>query len=82
MGKKRDFNVTSYNRIHLGNSIVSIKSGNNTKHIDASDYFSINTTLSHGTSADTHNKAEYLYNILVEVMVVAMVAMKEVAKPF
>jgi hypothetical protein len=65
MEEKRDSNDISYNRIHLGNPIVSIKSGDNTKHIDASDLFSINATLSHGTSADTHNKAEYLYNKLV-----------------
>ena len=66
MEEKHDFNDTAYNRIHLGNPIVSIKSsGDNTKHIDASDLFSVNATLSHGTSADTHNKAEYLYNKLV-----------------
>jgi hypothetical protein len=65
MEEKRDSNDISYNRIHLGNPIVSIKSGDNTKHIDASDLFSINATLSYGTSADTHNKAVYLYNKLV-----------------
>lgn len=65
MEEKRDSSDTSYNRIHLGNPIVSIKSGDNTKHIDVSDLFSVNMTLYHGTSADTQNKAEYLYYILV-----------------
>jgi hypothetical protein len=64
MEEKRDSNDTAYNRIHFGNPIVSIKSDNNTKHIVASDLFSIDATLSHGTSADTHNKAERLYNKL------------------
>jgi hypothetical protein len=65
MEEKRDSNDTSYNRIHLGNPIVSIKSGDDTNHIDASDFFSVNSTFSHGTSAKTRNEAEYLYNKLV-----------------
>ncbi|CAG8728385.1 9748_t:CDS:2 [Funneliformis caledonium] len=62
MEEKRD---SAYNRIHFDNPIVSIKSGNNTEHIVASDLFSIDAKLSRGTLAVIHNKAERLYNKLV-----------------
>ncbi|GBC09952.1 hypothetical protein RclHR1_09220008 [Rhizophagus clarus] len=65
MKETRDSNDTDYNRIHLGKPTVSIINGDNTKRIDASSFFSTNATLSRGTSADTHSKAEYLYNKLV-----------------
>lgn len=40
MEEKCDSNDTSYNR-NLGNPIVSIKSGDDTNHIDTSDFFSV-----------------------------------------
>ena len=51
-----------YNRIRFNNPIIRIKSDDNTL---ASELFSVNATISHGTSADTHIKAEHLYNKLV-----------------
>ncbi|RIA91628.1 hypothetical protein C1645_821781 [Glomus cerebriforme] len=63
-GDQCDFNNTSYNRINLGNPIISSKIGDNRKQIVDSDFFSVNAILSHGISANACNEAEHLYNLL------------------
>jgi len=52
----------AYNRIHL----IPPRIRSHVNRIDSSKFFTVDATISYGTSADKHTEVEQLYNLLVE----------------
>ncbi|CAG8716150.1 12373_t:CDS:2 [Funneliformis caledonium] len=59
--KKYNVDNIAYNKIHL----ISPRIRSHVNLIDFSKFFTVDATISYGTSTDKHTEVEQLYNLLV-----------------